>query len=183
MTTRSSTQVLVEAALCIALAAVLNLVKLWHMPMGGSVSLEMLPIVVFALRRGAGPGLAVGALYGVVALIFEPEVFNWAQFVLDYPLAYAMVGAAGVFAPLLVGRGRTRAVWVAPAGVVLGGTLRMAMHWLSGFVFFAAYAPAGQPAWLYSLLYNLTYMLPATVLVAIAAALVLPGLDRVTPVR
>ncbi|WP_279512497.1 energy-coupled thiamine transporter ThiT [Macrococcoides canis] len=31
---------------------------------------------------------------------------------------------------------------------------RYFIHFLSGWVYFGAYAPKGQPAWLYSLLYN-----------------------------
>jgi thiamine transporter len=180
--TGTRTKILVEAALCIALAAVLNFVKLWHMPMGGDVSLEMLPIVVFALRRGVGPGMVTGALYGIVQLMFGASVFNWAQFLLDYPLAYAMVGAAGALAPLArPGQGVWRSRTAAVGGVLLAGALRMAMHWLSGVVFFAAYAPAGQPAWLYSVVYNATYMVPATLLCAVAALALLPALEKAAP--
>jgi thiamine transporter len=178
------TRTLVEAALCVALAAVLNLVRIWHMPMGGTVSLEMLPIVVFALRRGVGPGIAVGAAYGMVDLFLEPQVVHWAQFLLDYPVAYATVGLAGLFRRTgEIATPAVSAVWRRPlAGVALAGLVRTAVHVVSGFVFFASYAPAGQPAWLYSLAYNGTYMLPATVLTAVAAVAVLPVLDRAVPV-
>jgi thiamine transporter len=182
---RDRTRILVEAALCVALAAVLNLVRIWHMPMGGSVSLEMLPIVVFALRRGLVPGMAVGVAYGVVDLFLEPQVVHWAQFLLDYPVAYAMVGVAGVFHQRGAAQARvSRVPWARPlAGVAVAGLLRTTVHWVSGFVFFAAYAPAGQPAWIYSLAYNGTYMVPSIILTAVAAAVVLPVLDRASPPR
>jgi thiamine transporter len=169
MTSRP-TKVLVEGALCVALAAVLNVIKLWHMPMGGSVSLEMLPLVVYALRRGVGPGMVVGGVYGVVGLMMGPVVFNWAQFLLDYPPVYR--ARAG---------GRAGRVAIV-AAVLLGGTMRLAMHWVSGVLFFAAYAPVGQPAWLYSLTYNGAYMVPSMVLCAVAAAAVLPALGKAVPV-
>jgi len=179
------TKLLVEIALTVALAAVLNLVKLWRMPMGGDVSLEMLPLLVFALRRGWRAGMLAGGLYGVVSLMFGAVVVHWAQFVLDYPLAYALVGAAGVIAD----RARfDRAVaaryvvWVT-AGVAAGALLRFASHFVSGIVFFGQYAPEGQAVWLYSLLYNGTYMLPAAVLCAVAAAIILPALERSLPVE
>jgi thiamine transporter len=183
--THHRTRVLVEAALCVAMAAVLNLVRIWHMPMGGSVSLEMLPIVVFALRRGLAPGMAVGVAYGLVDLFLEPQVVHWAQFLLDYPVAFAMVGVAGAFRRANVpDRRPPRTPWLRPiAAVAVGGTLRTIVHWVSGFVFFAAYAPAGQPAWIYSLAYNGTYMLPATLLTAVAAAAVLPVLEKAVPAR
>jgi thiamine transporter len=181
----TKTRVLVEIALTVALAAVLNLVKLWRMPYGGDVSLEMLPILVLALRRGWRPGVSAGALYGVVALTFGPVVVHWAQFLLDYPVAYAVLGAAGVFAGLVRRsgtHGRGRAGWTA-AAVATGAFLRFGAHFMSGLVFFGQYAPKGQPAWLYSLGYNGSYMLPATILCAVAAAAILPPLERVVPAR
>ena len=42
-------KVLVEGSLCIALSVALSFVKLFALPQGGSVSLGMLPILVFAI--------------------------------------------------------------------------------------------------------------------------------------
>jgi thiamine transporter len=179
------TRILVEIALTVALAAVLNLVKLWRMPYGGDVSLEMLPIVVLALRRGWRSGMSAGVLYGVVAMMLGAVVVHWAQFLLDYPLAYSLVGVGGVFTGLLhKAREAERggAAWIV-AGVATGAAARFVSHFVSGLVFFGQYAPDGQPAWLYSLLYNGVYMLPATILCAIAAAIILPALERAVPTR
>lgn len=183
----SRTRLMVEIALTVALAAVLNTLKAFVMPMGGSVSLSMLPIFVLALRRGLGPGLLAGAAYGVVDLMFEPIVVNWAQFILDYPLAFAMVGSAGALSPLwrrAVARGRTAsAVWtVGVPAIVFGSLGRFAMHWLSGVVFFSQFA-GDQPVWLYSLLYNASYLGPSMVVCAVAALALLPTLERVVPAR
>ena len=54
------TRVLAEAALAIALAFVLGLIKVFHMPFGGSISLEMVPLILLALRQG--PASHAGAL-------------------------------------------------------------------------------------------------------------------------
>ncbi|MDO8916010.1 MAG: energy-coupled thiamine transporter ThiT [Coriobacteriia bacterium] len=183
--TDTKTRILVEIALTVALATVLNLIKLWRMPYGGDVSLEMLPILVLALRRGWRPGVSAGALYGVVALMLGPIVVHWAQFLLDYPLAYAALGVAGIFTELVRGArtdGRSRVGWTA-AAVAAGAVLRFAAHFTSGLVFFGQYAPEGQPTWLYSLLYNGSYMLPAAILCAVAAAAILPPLDKAVPPR
>ena len=51
----------------------------------------------------------------------------------------------------------------------------------SGVVFFGQNAPAGQPVWLYSLLYNLSYMVPSIVLCMAVAAVVLPALELAVP--
>ena len=48
---------LCEGAILVAMAEILGMIKLGHLPNGGSISLMMLPIVVFALRWGLGRGL------------------------------------------------------------------------------------------------------------------------------
>ena len=53
-------QAYAELGVAVALAAVLGQVRLFVMPQGGSVSLELLPIVFIAVRRGVVPGLAAG---------------------------------------------------------------------------------------------------------------------------
>ena len=57
-------------AMCMALSSVLSLIKLWSMPMGGSVTLaSMLPLMLFAYCYGVGPGMVLGALYGVMQFV------------------------------------------------------------------------------------------------------------------
>lgn len=182
-------RVLVEIALCVALSAVLNLPGLRiRLPIniaGGTVSLNMLPIFVLALRRGTLAGLAAGALYGVVDVLVDPYVVQPVQFVLDYPVGYAMVGLAGLGSRAWNAAFRRtevlKAEAVAAPFLVLGALGRLAAHWLSGVVFFGANAPAGQPVWLYSLVYNASYVLPSLALSAVAAMAVLPVLERAVP--
>lgn len=181
----SRTQLLVEIALTIALAAVLDSLRLWRMPQGGSISLTMLPLLILAFRRGLFPGLVAGALYGVIDAMVSPSPFvHWVQPLLDYPVAYMMVGLAGVMArPLsraLTQQRTLRAAAIMTAGVAIAAGSRFVVHWLSGFVFFGQYAPEGQPAWLYSALYNL--YIPASAVGCLVAVLVLvPALARVLP--
>lgn len=183
----SRTRVLVEMALSIGLAWVLARFAVFRMPNGGTISLNMLPLFIFALRRGLRPGLAAGAIYGVLDLTIDPYIFNWAQVLLDYPLAYMMIGAAGALSPLwhkAVASGRmAKAVWtVAVPAIALGSLLRFAMHWWSGMVFFSTFA-GDQPVWLYSTLYNAAYVGPSLVLCAAAAVAVMPTLEKAVPVR
>ncbi|HBJ17492.1 MAG TPA: thiamine transporter, partial [Clostridiales bacterium] len=49
-------RMLTESALCIALAEILSFLPLYKMPWGGSVDLAMLPIILFCVRWGFGPG-------------------------------------------------------------------------------------------------------------------------------
>lgn len=180
------TIIVVEIALCIALAVVLALVRVWKMPQGGTVSLAMVPIFVLALRRGPLVGLTAGALYGLTDFFIDPyPPVHWIQPLLDYPVAYALCGMAGVFAGVWRSRWRDGRIalglWTAVVpGVAAGTLLRYGAHVVSGAVFFAEYAPAGQPVLAYSLLYN-SFALVAGAACAAVVAVVLPAIDRVRP--
>lgn len=180
---RNRTLLLVEAALTIALAAVLGMLKLVEMPQGGSVSLGMLPIIVFALRRGLGWGVGVGVLYGALDVLISPfPPVHPIQFALDYPVAWAAVGLAGIAAVPLArarGFGWRGMAWVT-AGVLAAAAGRYAAHVVSGVVFFGSYAPEGQPVVAYSLLYN-SYVLVSAAASLAAAVIILPVLERVVP--
>lgn len=183
--------ILTEIALAVALAAVLNLpflrVQLPFNFAGGTIALNMLPILVVALRRGLMPGIIAGALYGAVDAMIDPSIVHPVQFLLDYPVAYGMVGLAGLASPAWR-RSADAAAAASRWAVLLGAMLlgvggRFAAHWLSGVVFFGEYAPEGQPVWLYSLIYQSTYLLPSFALTLAAALLVFPALERAVPVR
>lgn len=182
-------RIITEMGLSIALFAVLQYLGV-RLPIniaGGSISLGMLPIIVLALRRGWLVGTATGAVCGVIdGLLIERYFFHPVQVALDYPIAFAAVGLAGLGAAALL-RAASDARWARVGGMtlawsVLGGASRLAAHWVSGLVFFAANAPAGQAAWLYSLVYNASYMVPSTLVVAVLAAVIVPALDRAVPV-
>lgn len=151
---------LVEGALCVALSAVLSSLRIFEMPRGGSVTLEMAPLLYFAYRRGGRWGVAAGAVSGTIQLLFSPQIAHPAQAVLDYPLAFACVGVAGFF-----GRNVSGAVF----GTIVAIALRLACHVLSGVIFFASYAPEGENVWIYSLAYNASHMIPSAIITAAAA--------------
>jgi thiamine transporter len=200
--TASRTRILVEVSLTIALCAVLHFVRIWQMPFGGSVSLEMLPIFVLALRRGVGPALVAGLLFGVVDYFLEPYVVHWVQFFLDYPIAFTGVGLAGLWAPLwrrFMASGKAAlAVGVAiPLAVLTGALARFIAHFISGVVFFATVAgggklPDGTSAFAtantlkiaagYSAAYN-SFVLVAAAACLIALIVIMPILERAVPVE
>ncbi len=179
-------RLLVEIALTVALSAVLSLVAV-RLPInfaGGTVSLSMVPILVLALRRGVVPGVIAGVLFGCVDYMIEPFFVAPAQVLLDYPIAFGALGLAGLGSSLYrktCERSRSRAVLAAVPFILLGGLGRFAAAWTSGVVFFGQNAPAGQPVWLYSLVYNLSYLVPSIALSIAVAAVVLPALELAVP--
>jgi thiamine transporter len=181
-------RMLAEIALTIALCTVL---KLWRIQLpwnfaGGDISLAMLPILVLALRRGVMPAAVAGAAFGVVDFLFEPYAAAPLQVLLDYPVAFALLGVAGFGSAQYLafassGR-RFAAESVAVPWMVLGAAARFSAHFISGIVFFGSNAPAGTPVWAYSALYNLSYVLPSLVLSIVGALFVLPVLDAAVPI-
>ncbi|MEW6524987.1 MAG: energy-coupled thiamine transporter ThiT [Bacillota bacterium] len=162
-----TTRVLVESAFMIALASVLSMIKVYEAPYGGSVTLgSMIPILYLALRHGTGVGLFAGIVYGLVQLVLGPYVVHPVQFLLDYPIAFGLLGLAGL-TPLRPA-----------AGAALGVGGRFIAHWLAGVVFFAHFAPEGLSPALYSALYNGTYLLPELVVSTVVLWLLLPLLQK-----
>ncbi|MDE7106791.1 MAG: energy-coupled thiamine transporter ThiT, partial [Clostridiales bacterium] len=83
------TRTITYAAVCVALSFALSYVRLFKMPMGGSITFaSMLPLMLFAFMFGSRKGVAVGAIYGVLQAIQDPWIIHPAQFALDYLVAF-----------------------------------------------------------------------------------------------
>lgn len=163
-----------KAAICIALAYVFSMIKVFRMPMGGSVTLvSMLPLILFAVAFGPLEGVLIGCVYGLLQLLIDPYVIHPMQLLVDYPMAFAAVTLACVSTILPLPR-RAKL----PTAVLLGYLGRYIMAVISGAVFFAEYA-GEQGALVYSLVYNLSYLGPEAIL-CMAVALV-PGMHRLPP--
>lgn len=159
--------ILVEGALAVALSVVFSGLRLFSMPQGGSITLEMLPLFLFALRRGGKHGCAAGAVSGVLQLITGGYIAHPVQAALDYPIAFGVLGTAGFL--------RDKPIWI---GLVVGAFLRFVCHVRSGVVFFGSFAPEGTNVWVYSSVYNATFMAPNLVVCVLLAYLVWPRLSR-----
>jgi thiamine transporter len=149
-----STRVLAEIVIFVALATALSFIIIFQLPEGGAVTLgSMVPILWLALRRGPRIGLFAGAVYGLVQLAVMPQIYYLPQVLLDYPLAFACLGLAGFF----------QKRW-ALVGVAVAISGRFVMHLLSGALYFGSFAPAGMNPWVYSALYNGSYLLPELII-------------------
>jgi thiamine transporter len=186
---RKRTQILVEIALTVAMAAVLYAVFHLWLPLnafGGEIAFTMVPIMVLALRRGVVAGVVAGALWGILQAIAEPQfIIHPAQALLDYPVAFGLVGLTGLGSPAYrsaIERGRTaQAAAIAAVSSLVGVGARFAAHVASGVVFFGANAPSGQPVLIYSIVYNGTYILPSALISIPATVIVLLALERGVP--
>jgi len=160
-----ATRTLVYGALCVALSFLLSYLKLFEMPQGGSLTVcSLLPVAFYANRFGTRNGFIAGAALGFLQLMQNAYVVHWAQLLLDYPIAFAMIGLAGLFPESL------------PLGILVGGLGRILASTVSGGIFFAEYAWAGWNPWLYSVAYNVIALLPDALLCIVVA--VLPPVKR-----
>jgi thiamine transporter len=174
-----------EIGVAVALAAALSWIAQafpLRMPQGGSFGLEMLPILFIALRRGVLPGVVAGGLFGLLQLVGAggaPFIYQPLQAALDYPLAFSALGLAGL---VPVGELKGAAGVARLTGAVAAGTgARFVFHFLSGLVFFAEYAPGWEAPWLYSITYNLLYLLPSAVVTAVVLWPLLRAYDAAFP--
>ncbi|WP_352419963.1 energy-coupled thiamine transporter ThiT [Proteiniborus sp.] len=152
---------LTESGIMIALATVLSMIKVYEAPFGGSVTAgSMIPIILIGIRWGTLPGIIVGLVYGILQAILEPYIVHPIQFLLDYPIAFGLLGLSGLYRNISnINPGSKTMDYVgAIFGILIAIFGRFISHVLSGVVFFSENA-ADINSWLYSLGYNGAYLL------------------------
>lgn len=165
---------LVETAIMVGLAAALSEVKIWEMPYGGSVTAgSMIPILLIALRHGPKMGMVAGALAGLANYMIDPYFVHWTQVLLEYPIAFGVLGLAG----LARGRSETAGAWAGSLAIIL----RLVIHVAAGVIYYAEFTPEGQTPLLYSIVYNVTYMVPELIISGTLLTFLLPALRRALP--
>ncbi|MBQ7314478.1 MAG: energy-coupled thiamine transporter ThiT [Clostridia bacterium] len=187
----SATRRLTECAMLIALATGLSMVKLVEMPAGGSVTAaSMLPIVLLAYRHGTKYGLLSGLVYGVLQQLLGLKtlsyVTGWASVLavlfLDYVIAFAVIGFAGIFRRAHLSQAATLSL-----GAAFVSVLRYICHVISGATVWVGLSIPNEAALLYSLGYNATFMIPETVILVCAAAYLGGAIDfrqvELAPIR
>lgn len=146
---------LVESALMIALAVVLELVsKMFvpEMPFGGQVTIvSMLPVILVAWKYGIGRGLVTGFVYSLVEMMLGTKTISAAflpveddglgvwgailMMILDYILAFTVLGLAAMY------KKAVKKNWLS---LMLGAftvlVMRYLCHIASGYILYGAWA-------------------------------------------
>ena len=176
---------LTEGAVMIALATVLSMIKLAEFPYGGSITAaSMFPIAVIAYRHGTLFGLSCGLVYGGIQQLLGLNNLSYftswqsilAIILLDYVVAFAVIGFAGMFRKTSL-KGSTAGT----LGVLVACALRYLCHVISGCTVWAGLSIPDSAALGYSLAYNATYMIPETLITAIAAWYLFSLIDFSSP--
>ncbi|MBU3113242.1 energy-coupled thiamine transporter ThiT [Clostridium lacusfryxellense] len=159
-----TTQKITLIGISIALATVLQLITILKLPQGGSVTAgSMVPIVLISLFYGPEVGFLTGFLLGIINFVMNPFALHPVQVLFDYPLPFMAIGIVGYF--------KSRNTKGILLGVVLAMLARFSCHFISGVVFFGSYAPKGTSVYLYSLLYNGSYMSVETIVTCVIIGL------------
>ena len=160
---------LCEGAMMVALAQILSYIKLWEMPWGGSVVLSMVPLVLYAVRWGLGPGLLASFVYGVLQFVFDGGfAIGWQSIIGDYLVAFTVLGLAGLM------KGKKGGIFI---GTLIAGLARFLVHYVVGATVWGAYMPEEffgmtmTTPWFYSLLYNIAYMGPNIIITLVVFVL------------
>ena len=148
---------LTEGAVMVALAQILGYIKLFSLPNGGSITLNMLPIFIFCARWGFGAGMLASFSLSLLQLLLDGAyAWGWQSIIGDYIVAYSVLGLAGLF------HGRKNGFFT---GIAVGGLARFLVAWFVGAVVWGEYMPDSffgmtmVSPWVYSALYNGSYLL------------------------
>lgn len=160
-------RILTECAVMVALAFALSCIKLFPMPLGGSVTLaSMLPIMIISIKYGSLIGLGTGFVYSLAQLaqaLVEGDVFPYCEGIVilliclffDYLLPFTALGIAGVFKEKKVIKNSEVACYV---GLGFAVAIRFVCHFITGVAIWGQWAPDGMGKYVYSLAYNGAYL-------------------------
>lgn len=176
MSFRVKLRAILEGALFVALAQVLGYLKLFELPNGGSVTLSMLPIFIYCVRWGFGPGMLASFVFSVLQLVLDGAyAWGWQSMIGDYIVAFTVLGVAGLF---------SKAKGSLYLGTVAGCIARFLVAYIVGATIWAEYMPetffgmSMTTPWFYSALYNGSYMLVDMILCLVVAALLYKPLGK-----
>ena len=164
MSGKVSVKAVAESAMLVALAFILSTFTVFKLLYGGSVTIgSMIPIMLVSLKYPFGWSLTVALCYSILQMFqsfYAPPVNTLINYMLmvalDYIVAFSVLCLAGPIVNMLEKKLELR-IRLMIATVICFG-LRFLCHFISGIIIWGVYAPKGQPVWLYSLMYNGSYL-------------------------
>jgi thiamine transporter len=177
---------MVECSVLIAVSIILSFIKIYEAPLGGSVTLfSMVPLMIISIRHGLSWGLGSSFIFSIFKLWMGAGNFAYVPTVkgiivvilLDYLVAYTSIGLAGAFRNLKLSKNeKTNVTVTTTMGVVFACVVRFVSHFVNGAVVWYEITKNGDwneyvhtvGMWLYSFVYNITYIGPEAVMTIIA---------------
>ena len=98
----ATTKQIAEEGVLLAMAFVLNLIKIPVGATGGSINFQMLPLMIIALRHGPAHGfIAGGIVYGLITCLTDG--YGFACYPFDYLIGFGSVAVMGLFRKQIFG--------------------------------------------------------------------------------
>ena len=152
--------VITEGALITALALALSFVPHTTGVSAVEFSYGLIPMAIYALRRGLKAGLMAGLVWGILDLVLfgfsKGGFLNPLQGFVEYPLAFGVVGLVGLGSVKVkrsIERG-SNALGLILLYSAIGFFAKYFFHFIAGGIYWGSYAPKGMNPWLYSLAIN-----------------------------
>ena len=182
---QTSTRELVLGATCIAISFILSFIRVFRLANAGSVTrASVLPLALYCYMFGFNKSMAVCFIFAILNFIQGPYVVSPWSALLDYLLPYLSISLIGLFSINAKNYDESKGLknhtrFFIGLGVYF--ICRFASHTLAGYLYWN-WADnflgifdgqlGGITALAYSLLYNTFYVLPDTIIVAIASIFV-----------
>jgi thiamine transporter len=170
-----SLRIWIEGTIVAALAIVLSMVPT-TIGTGFTISLWMIPLVLYSLRRGVVAGLAAGFLWGILHyLTGNVAILSLIQGFIEYFVAFMFAGMAGLFAnPVHLAvkkKEPIKLIYYIIIGAITGTVARFFWHFIAGYYFWGSYAPEGMNPALYSFIANGSSALATMIITAMVLSL------------
>lgn len=171
---------MIETAIFASLALVID-IAIPSLKFGPSISISfaMVPVFIVAFRWGVLSGVIAGFLWEMMQIMFgDAWILSPAQAFVEYGLAFASVGLAGLFSGLIkrsAAKGQTRVALIyVVLGCFIGGAARYFWHFVAGVIFFKKAAiDAGKSPIIFSLTANSVAFFFSTLACAVLIVLML----------
>ena len=166
-------------AISIAMSFALSYIQLFKLPQGGSVTLvSLLPLLLYSQMFGVRKGVMMGLIYGLLQAIQDPWILHPAQFLLDYPIAFASVGLSALFTRS--GIKGVKGIVLFALGAICAVLFRYSAHVISGIFAFSMYAAEGYGAVAWGFLYNSFAFVDMAIALAVGVIMLSNGAFRAT---
>lgn len=171
-------------ALTVAIKFIVELIPFLNFPMGGQISIVMVPLIITALYCGCGWGFFDAIAYSLINFFID-GVISWTTnslaifltLLFDYFIPYGCIGFVGLFKKLFY----QKKVWVPAVATISVSVVRLISHFFSGVIVWNQiwdgtgdmildFTPAGV---IYSLSYNAGYMIPTAIICTLVMMMLL----------
>ena len=165
-----TTRQIVEEGVLISLAFVLNFIKIPIGATGGSINLQMLPLMIIALRHGPQHGFICGGIiYGLLTCLTDG--YGFACYPFDYLIGFGSVAVMGFFRQFIFSKEQETYNFKGMIFIFIAGTLATLVRYIGSNVSSIVVYGLSLKA---ALAYNAFYI-PLSGLVSIIALMAMYG--------